>query len=114
MDWLTPDTGLQRDDLEIEDVGAGAQTVENAGVGRLVQVDAGDGGERALEDDVLGLLHEKTRPDKENDRTRHIIETRAQSGPVLLTYPRSAAVDAAVAAGLAAAPLYEFLAPDGI
>ena len=35
--------------------------------------------------------HEKTRPDKENDRTRHIIETRAQSGPVLLTYRRHAA-----------------------
>jgi len=58
--------------------------------------------------------HEKTRPDKENDRTRHIIETRAQSGPVLLTYRRHAAVDAAVAAGLEAAPLYEFTAPDGI
>jgi uncharacterized protein (DUF1015 family) len=58
--------------------------------------------------------HEKTRPDKENDRTRHIIETRAQSGPVLLTYRASAAVDAAVAEGLKAAPLYEFTAPDGI
>jgi uncharacterized protein (DUF1015 family) len=58
--------------------------------------------------------HEKTRPDKENDRTRHIIETRAQSGPVLLTYRRHAAVDAAVAAGLEAAPLYEFTAADGI
>ena len=58
--------------------------------------------------------HEKTRPDKENDRTRHIIETRAQSGPVLLTYARNAAVDAAVATGVAAAPLYEFTAPDGI
>jgi uncharacterized protein (DUF1015 family) len=58
--------------------------------------------------------HEKTRPDKENDRTRHIIETRAQSGPVLLTYRRRAAVDAAVAAGLEAAPLYEFTAPDGV
>jgi uncharacterized protein (DUF1015 family) len=58
--------------------------------------------------------HEKTRPDKENDRTRHIIETRAQSGPVLLTYRRSPAVDAAVAAGVSGAPLYEFTAPDGI
>ena len=55
--------------------------------------------------------HEKTRPDKENNRTRHIIETRAQSGPVLLTYRRHAAVDAAVAAGLEAAPLCEFTAP---
>ena len=58
--------------------------------------------------------HEKTRPDKENDRTRHIIETRAQSGPVLLTYRADAAVDAAVAQGLKAEPLYDFTAPDGI
>ncbi len=58
--------------------------------------------------------HEKTRPDKENDRTRHIIETRAQSGPVLLTYGKNAAVDAAVAAGLEAPPLFEFVAADGI
>jgi uncharacterized protein (DUF1015 family) len=58
--------------------------------------------------------HEKTRPDKENDRTRHIVDTRAQSGPVLLTYRATPAVDAAVAAGLAAPPLYELMAPDGI
>jgi uncharacterized protein (DUF1015 family) len=58
--------------------------------------------------------HEKTRPDKENDRTRHIIETRAQSGPVLLTYAKNAAVDAAVAAGVEAPPLFEFVAADGI
>jgi uncharacterized protein (DUF1015 family) len=58
--------------------------------------------------------HEKTRPDKENDRTRHIIETRAQSGPVLLTYRRAAALDAAVAAGTAGEPLYRFTASDGI
>jgi uncharacterized protein (DUF1015 family) len=58
--------------------------------------------------------HEKTRPDKENDRTRHIIDTRAQSGPVLLTYRRASAVDAAVAAGVAVEPLYAFSAADGI
>ena len=58
--------------------------------------------------------HEKTRPDKENDRTRHIVETRAQSGPVLLTYRRDPALDAAVEAGVAAPPLYEFTAADGI
>jgi uncharacterized protein (DUF1015 family) len=58
--------------------------------------------------------HEKTRPEKENDRTRHIVETRAQSGPVLLTYRREAALDAAVAAGGAGEPLYAFTAADGI
>jgi len=30
--------------------------------------------------------HEKTRKDKEDDRTRHIMKTRSHSGPVLLTY----------------------------
>ena len=29
--------------------------------------------------------HERTRRDKEDDRTRHILETRAQTGPVFLT-----------------------------
>jgi uncharacterized protein (DUF1015 family) len=29
--------------------------------------------------------HEKTRPDKEDDRTRHILTLRAQTGPVFLT-----------------------------
>ena len=38
--------------------------------------------------------HEKTRRDKEDDRTRHILALRAQTGPVFLTYRASAAVDA--------------------
>jgi len=58
--------------------------------------------------------HEKTRPEKENDRTRHIIDTRAQSGPVLLTYREDAAVDRAVSQGATSAPLYDFAAPDGV
>ncbi len=58
--------------------------------------------------------HEKTRPDKENDRTRHIIETRAQSGPVLLTYRRASALDAVVADGASGEPLCAFTASDGV
>jgi uncharacterized protein (DUF1015 family) len=58
--------------------------------------------------------HEKTRPDKENDRTRHIIDTRAQSGPVLLTYRDDGAVARAVSQGATSAPLYDFTAPDGV
>ena len=63
-----------------------------------------------------GLIkkHEKTRPDKENDRTRHIIETRAQSGPVLLTFRDSDALARAVSQGTTSAPLYDFTAADGI
>jgi uncharacterized protein (DUF1015 family) len=58
--------------------------------------------------------HERTRKDKEDDRTRHITELRAQTGPVFLTYPDSAAVDAVVAKVTAGTPLFDFTAADGI
>jgi uncharacterized protein (DUF1015 family) len=58
--------------------------------------------------------HEKTRRDKEDDRTRHMIEIKAQTGPVFLTYLSSAAVDEAVERAAAGAPLYDFQAPDGV
>jgi len=58
--------------------------------------------------------HEKTRPDKEDDRTRHIVELRAQTGLVFLTYRASQAVDRTVTRVTAAAPLYDFVASDGI
>jgi uncharacterized protein (DUF1015 family) len=58
--------------------------------------------------------HEKTRRDKEDDRTRHIAELRAQTGPVFLTYHASAAVDAVAASVAATAPLYDIVAPDGV
>ena len=58
--------------------------------------------------------HEKTRRDKEDDRTRHILETRAQTGPVFLTYRASPAVDAIVERTTKNAPLFDFTAVDGI
>ena len=58
--------------------------------------------------------HEKTRRDKEDDRTRHITELRAQTGPVFLTYHASAEVDAVAAKVAETAPLYDLVAPDGI
>jgi len=58
--------------------------------------------------------HEKTRPDKEDDRTRHIIELRAQTGVVFLTYRGSPAVDAVTTRVCAGTPLYDFTAVDGI
>jgi len=58
--------------------------------------------------------HEKTRADKENDRTRHILELRAQTGPVFLTYPASPEVDAIAARVTAAPALVDFTAVDGI
>ncbi len=58
--------------------------------------------------------HEKTRPDKEDDRTRHILALRAQTGPVFLTYRASSAVDGAVQAVTADDPLFDFTASDGV
>ena len=58
--------------------------------------------------------HEKTRPDKEDDRTRHILALRAQTGPVFLTYRGSAAVDAAVDAVTDGDPMFDFVAADGV
>jgi uncharacterized protein (DUF1015 family) len=58
------------------------------------------------------LKHEKTRKDKEDDRTRHIVELRAQTGPVFLTYPASDEVDDLAAEVTSQAPLVAFQAPD--
>jgi uncharacterized protein (DUF1015 family) len=58
--------------------------------------------------------HEKTRKQKEDDRTRHITELRAQTGPVLLTYAQTSSVDEIVARVAATAPLYDFTAGDDI
>jgi uncharacterized protein (DUF1015 family) len=58
--------------------------------------------------------HERTRRDKEDDRTRHIVELRAQTGVVFLTYRASDAIDRLARAVTADAPLYDFRADDGI
>ena len=59
--------------------------------------------------------HERTRPDKEDDRTRHIMALRAQTGPVFLTYRATPQIDLLVRSALSGnPPLYEFMANDGI
>jgi uncharacterized protein (DUF1015 family) len=58
--------------------------------------------------------HEKTRRDKEDDRTRLIGTLSADTGPVFLTYRDQGAIDRFVNEAKRAAPLYDFTAPDGI
>ena len=58
--------------------------------------------------------HERTRRDKEDDRTRHIVALRAQTGPVFLTYRDRAGIDDLVAAATREKPLYDFEAEDGV
>ncbi|HTQ31555.1 MAG TPA: DUF1015 family protein [Opitutaceae bacterium] len=63
-----------------------------------------------------GLIkkHEKTRKDKEDDRTRLIDTLGANTGPVFLTYRDEAAVTALVETKTKEAPLHDFTASDGI
>ncbi|MGN0847902.1 MAG: DUF1015 domain-containing protein [Kiritimatiellia bacterium] len=67
-------------------------------------------------DYLAGVLkqHEKTRKDKEDDRTRHIEILKAHTGPAFLTYKDDPAIDAIVAEACAGTPLYDFVAPDGV
>ena len=59
--------------------------------------------------------HERTRRDKEDDRTRHIMVLRAQTGPVFLTYRATPQIDLLVASALSGnPPLYDFVANDDI
>jgi uncharacterized protein (DUF1015 family) len=58
--------------------------------------------------------HERTRRDKEDDRTRHLLALGAQTGPVFLTYRARPEVDAVVARATAGAALYDFEAPDAV
>ncbi|HSE97684.1 MAG TPA: DUF1015 family protein [Blastocatellia bacterium] len=58
--------------------------------------------------------HERTRKDKEDDRTRHIVTLRAQTGPVFLTYRGRDEIDSIIARAQNAEPLYDFTAGDGV
>ncbi|MBR2839006.1 MAG: DUF1015 domain-containing protein [Kiritimatiellae bacterium] len=67
-------------------------------------------------DYLSGVLkqHEKTRKDKEDDRTRHIETLSAHTGPAFLTYRDDKAIDLIVEDACRREPLYDFVAPDGI
>ncbi len=58
--------------------------------------------------------HERTRPDKENDRTRHMLTLRAQTGPVFMTYRPNPKVSELVNELIRSQPLFDFVAADNI
>ena len=58
--------------------------------------------------------HERTRPEKEDDRTRHVLALRAQTGPVFLTYRADRRIDSLVEGATREPPIYDFTAPDGV
>jgi len=58
--------------------------------------------------------HERTRRDKEDDRTRHMLTLGSQTGPVFLTYRASAGVNDLGRRATAGTPLFDFTAVDGV
>jgi uncharacterized protein (DUF1015 family) len=58
--------------------------------------------------------HERTRRDKEDDRTHHMLVLRAQTGPVFLTYRSNRNIDTMVMETTMANALFDFTAEDGI
>jgi uncharacterized protein (DUF1015 family) len=69
-----------------------------------------------IDDYERGLIkkHEKTRKDKEDDRTRHILTLGAQAGPVFLTYRDQRAIDEMVHRDINHRPLMHFNSSDGV
>lgn len=70
----------------------------------------------SCQDYLDGIIkkHELTRPDKENDRLRHIETLQSQTGPVFLTYRRDATVEALVAQKIAGQHEYDFTTAEGV
>ena len=66
-------------------------------------------------DNEVILKHELTRPDKEDDRTRHILTQSAHAEPVMMTYKDSTDIDRQVEQVIEENdPLFNFLAEDGV
>lgn len=70
----------------------------------------------SVEEYESGLIckHENTKPEKENDRTRHLLALAAHAEPVLLAYRGRDEIDALVAEVARQKPLYDFVAEDGV
>jgi len=65
-------------------------------------------------DQDLIRKHERTRRDKEDDRTQHMLVLRAQTGPVFLTYRASREIDTMVMEVTMTNALFDFTAVDGV
>ncbi|MBU0676766.1 MAG: DUF1015 family protein [Verrucomicrobia bacterium] len=65
------------------------------------------------ENDII-RKHEKTRKDKEDDRTRHVSTLNANAGPVFLTYRADGKIDALTATVASEPSLFDFVDPAGV
>lgn len=83
-------------------------------MGEHVQV--GVAGAASVQDYDSNVIkkHERTRKDKEDDRTKHVIELRSHSGPVFFAYRDSKDIDATIAEIMKGKPHFEFVGPHGV
>jgi len=70
----------------------------------------------SCEDYLEGVIkkHEFTRPDKEDDRVRHMEALDSQTGPVFLTYRANKTIDSLVAKKINQTPEIDFTASDKV
>jgi uncharacterized protein (DUF1015 family) len=70
----------------------------------------------SCQDYLNGVIkkHELTRPDKEDDRVRHIQSLHSQTGPVFLVYRANTALDDLIELRTANLPHIDFVASDGV
>ena len=70
----------------------------------------------SCEDYLKGIIkkHEFTRPDKEDDRVRHIEALNSQTGPVFLVYPANEAIDQITVRKTSEPPEIDVTANDGL
>jgi uncharacterized protein (DUF1015 family) len=70
----------------------------------------------SVEEYAAGIIrkHELTRPDKEDDRTRHMLAIGAQTGPIFLTYRNVPAIDRLVKDTVVGEAEYDFHSPDKV
>ncbi|MGD8427985.1 MAG: DUF1015 family protein [Balneolaceae bacterium] len=65
-------------------------------------------------DNEVILKHELTRPDKEDDRTRHILTQQAHAEPVMITFKDNKRVQNLIDSTIEQEPLFDFTADDGV
>jgi uncharacterized protein (DUF1015 family) len=70
----------------------------------------------SVDDYLNGIIrkHELTRPDKEEDRKKHIRVTNFNAEPVFFAYPDNKAIDTIVEGYIKQEPEYDFETPDGV
>lgn len=65
-------------------------------------------------DQDIILKHELTRPDKEDDRTKHILTQQAHAEPVMLTFQDDNGIDELIKETTQTTPIFDFIADDGV